>query len=92
MITFEEALHQTENQTRSLLLGNGFSIAASRKFSYRSLRECTDFSSMSRMKNLFDFYDTNDFEKILMALTYAYDVNSILEHIQEAENIKSYRV
>lgn len=86
MITFEEALQQTENQTRSLLLGNGFSIAASSNFSYRSLREKA-ISSMSPLDELFNSYDTNDFEKILMALTYADDVNSIFGHIRAAENI-----
>lgn len=91
MVTFEEALRQTENQVRSLLLGNGFSIAASRNFCYYSLRERTVFPEDSYFDALFDRYDTNDFEKILMALTYARDVNRIAGHEEIAQNFEADR-
>lgn len=89
MVTFEEALRQTENQVRSLLLGNGFSIAASRNFCYHSLRERTVFPEDSYFDALFDYYTTNDFEKILMALKYAHDVNCIARPKENDQNFEA---
>ncbi|MDO8379998.1 DUF4917 family protein [Phenylobacterium sp.] len=66
-ITFEQAIAETVDQTRYLLLGNGFSIAARGSFSYPSLfRRAGPFSEP--VSALFQDLETEDFERVLDAL------------------------
>jgi Domain of unknown function (DUF4917) len=66
-IGFEEALKG--NEKRSLLIGNGFSIAqAGGQFSYSSLLEKSGLQSGSSIRNLFGALTTVDFELVMRAL------------------------
>jgi hypothetical protein len=68
--TFQDALAQSVKGKKSLLLGNGFSMAwKSSAFSYGSLRKKADLSGLScDGKELFDALDTNDFEVVIERL------------------------
>ncbi|WP_265822587.1 DUF4917 family protein [Geovibrio ferrireducens] len=69
LMTFEEALKATEGQRRSLLMGNGFSIAYSSKiFNYRALFDSADFSERKELKKLFEVINTTDFELVIKTL------------------------
>lgn len=70
LITFEEALRQSNHYTnRHLLLGNGFSIAYRYDiFTYASLLDEADFSELPEVRKIFDAMDTVDFEEIIRAL------------------------
>src|ERR1035438_2447842 len=72
VITFEEALAQTEDVKRHLLLGNGFSIALfPNRFSYGSLLDSVDFTAYPQAKLAFDALGTTDFEIVIQALRQA---------------------
>ena len=60
----------------TLILGNGSSISYSSKFSYSSLYDKADFTNEERQ--LFDEFDTKNFEYILRKLFQAGEVNKIL--------------
>lgn len=68
--TFQEALSQKVKGKKSLLLGNGFSMAwKASAFSYGSLRKKADLSGLScDGKMLFDALETNDFEIVIERL------------------------
>lgn len=71
LLTFEEALSDSENYTRRhLLLGNGFSIACRPNiFAYGKLFEQADFSRITpTAKNAFLALETQDFEKVIKSL------------------------
>lgn len=61
-----------------LLLGNGFTLQFSDKFSYSSLFEKFLDKCSTKDKQLFQQFKTNDFELIQKHLLYAYNVNTIL--------------
>jgi len=65
----------------NILLGNGASIAVNNSFNYQSLREVANSSSLIQEdeENLFDFFETNDFEQILKIVWQANNVNKILK-------------
>lgn len=70
-ISFEEALKATDGQDRTLLLGNGFSIAWNKNiFSYRSLRAQAKTLG-DDVEAVFDNLDTNDFEEVIQAYEHA---------------------
>jgi Domain of unknown function (DUF4917) len=70
-ILYEDALKQSD-QTRSLLIGNGFSIAqAGGQFSYSSLLEKAGLQPDSPVKNVFNKFNTVDFEMVMHALQHA---------------------
>jgi len=72
VISFEQALRETENAKRFLLLGNGFSIALfPDRFRYGSLLAEADFSSLPEARNAFDRLQTVDFEVVIQALRQA---------------------
>lgn len=72
VISFEQAMRETANSKRHLLLGNGFSISLFRdRFSYRSLLEEADFSTASEVRHAFDLLNTTDFELVIHALRQA---------------------
>jgi len=76
-ITFDEALALTATQTRELLLGNGFSIAANAKFTYRSLFERAQLSGT--LRDTFEILETTDFEVVLRHLDQAASAASAAE-------------
>lgn len=61
----------------TLILGNGSSISYSSKFAYSSLYDKAAFTDEE--KQLFDKFDTNNFEYILRKLFQAGEVNKVLE-------------
>ena len=67
--------NKLENAT--LILGNGSSISYSSKFAYSSLYDEAAFTDEE--KQLFDKFDTNNFEYILRKLFQAGEVNKVLE-------------
>lgn len=72
VISFEEALEQTEECKRHLLLGNGFSIALfPDRFRYGSLLEEADFTNHPQARQAFDVLGTTDFEAVIQALRQA---------------------
>lgn len=72
VISFEQALQETENIKRHLLLGNGFSISLfPDRFRYGSLLEEADFSAFPAARQAFDRLGTTDFEVVIHALRQA---------------------
>ncbi len=76
---FEWNLIQARYENPSLLLGNGFSLMFSNNFSYSSLFQLFLGNCDERYRELFEHFDTTNFELIQKYLTYAHKVNSILE-------------
>ncbi|WP_338577688.1 DUF4917 family protein [Brevundimonas olei] len=75
--TFEQALEETALRRRNLLLGNGFSISASDRFSYRSLyEEAFPREEDAHVRGVFERLGTHDFEAVARALSVALDVVS----------------
>jgi len=70
IITFNEALKKAEKYSnKHLLLGNGFSIAYRHDiFTYGSLLDEADFTSLPELKSVFDAMDTVDFEEVIRSL------------------------
>ena len=66
-ISFDEALQKTENKKRNLLLGNGFSIAKSSKFSFENLLKKGEDQGLidDNIVEIFKRYKSNDFEEII---------------------------
>lgn len=67
-VSFNEALEGSQNQKRNLLIGNGFSISASPTFQYNSLFSkfsAEDFPYREVAQNLFQSFQTCDFERII---------------------------
>ncbi|MBR0686589.1 DUF4917 family protein [Bradyrhizobium manausense] len=70
-ISFDEAIAQSDGQ-RSLLIGNGFSIAQSAGlFSYANLLEKSGLQEGSAIKNVFAKLNSVDFELVMYALEHA---------------------
>jgi hypothetical protein len=69
LITFADALHETRQAKRHLLLGNGFSIALfPDRFRYGALLDEADFSGAPQARKAFDILATTDFEVVVKAL------------------------
>jgi hypothetical protein len=69
ILSFEEAIKASGPNVRSLLLGNGFSIAqAGGQFSYANLLEKSGLASENPIRNVFNVLKTFDFEKVMKAL------------------------
>lgn len=69
IISFEQALADTQTVKRHLLLGNGFSISLfPDRFQYGSLLEETNFSDLPEVRKAFDELKTTDFEVVIHAL------------------------
>ena len=72
-LTYDEVLKRTENWKRYLLLGNGFSIAYDKIFSFKNLFDYAVNKNLiivnSPLYNIF-FYDfkTYDFERVIKKL------------------------
>ncbi len=66
---YSEILNSLKGKTFHLLLGNGFSIACDPVFKYTSLYQHAEEHGLSnRLKSLFDFVGTNNFEAAMQAL------------------------
>lgn len=65
VITFDEALEETRERDRALLIGNGFSA---RYFNYATLLEKSGVEPGAPLRNLFDALNTVDFELVVRAL------------------------
>lgn len=65
----------------TIILGNGASIAVDNRFSYGSLKQHATENGLltDDVQNIFDFFDTNDFELILRIVWQAANVNKSLE-------------
>lgn len=72
-VSFYDALTESEQVARHLLLGNGFSIAAHRAFSYPSLLEAGGVLA-PRLQRIFDTLQTTDFEVAVEAIRQARDL------------------
>lgn len=70
ILTFENAIEDSDRfKKRHLLLGNGFSIACRPDiFTYGSLFEQADFSSIPRLPAVFKAIGTTDFEHVIKML------------------------
>lgn len=69
LLSYKDALIQSSNSKRKLLLGNGFSIACrSDIFRYDTLYEQASPSFNSNIKNAFSSLNTKDFELVMKAL------------------------
>lgn len=65
--------------SRSLLLGNGASIAIHREFGYKKLREIAEEKELlATTAPIFENFETDDFERVLLACWYAEQVNAAL--------------
>ena len=65
LISFAEAIAETQDARRNLLLGAGFSAEF---FTYASLLERADLQPDEPLRQLFDALDTVDFEAVIKAL------------------------
>jgi len=102
LLTFEEALRQTEGRHRHVMLGNGFSMAwRANVFSYSSLLEEADFSDILDHEGLFAVAGSNDFEIVIRGLqqSAAYlrvyrpdDEQTAARMLQDAEALKTILV
>ncbi|HCC3215035.1 TPA: DUF4917 family protein, partial [Legionella pneumophila] len=88
-ISFEEALENSTNKNRSILLGNGFSISLCENFDYKylykqaqKLADEGEISISKSIKNLFDDINTCDFEKVLDHLNITIET---IKHYPKAE-------
>lgn len=78
ILTFKNALAESDSMCRSLLIGNGFSKSISKRFSYEDLLELTNNNEKlekhhlpNDLMNLFTDLDTVDFEKVIAFLEVA---------------------
>jgi hypothetical protein len=72
IISFKQALQETAQTKRHLLLGNGFSIALfPDRFHYGSLLDEADFTNFPEARKAFDKLGTTDFEVVIQALRQA---------------------
>ncbi|MEH6351454.1 DUF4917 family protein [Pseudomonas sp. 3JA] len=78
-MTFEEAFSSIGDDSRSILLANGFSQAWNKNiFSYKSLFSSAEFGEREQViRRIFDNFKTYDFEKIMKKLIATEDVLKI---------------
>lgn len=82
IITYQQAIQQSEGTTRYLLLGNGFSMALFPDiFSYKRLFEEADFKKIPHVKRLFEELKTFDFEIVIRNLLTAPCIVKVYEQV-----------
>jgi hypothetical protein len=93
MKTFIEALKDTKKSERTLLIGNGFSIAQTKgSFSYANLLDESGITDDSPIRKVFASLDTVDFEEIIQSIEHAkivvnaYGERSLFEKLSEDAN------
>ena len=82
MFTFDEAIDEVRDDVESsVLLGNGFSQAWNAEiFNYENLLEQADFDEQDQtIRELFNHFQTYDFEVVMLRMLYAADVLSIYD-------------
>jgi hypothetical protein len=68
-LSFSDAIKASGSNARTVLLGNGFSIAqAGSQFAYTNLLEKSGLAEGSPVRNVFQVLDTFDFEIVMKAL------------------------
>lgn len=78
LITFQDAINETEGKKRHLILGNGFSIACRPDiFRYDTLYNQADFSNCLHVEEVFQELNTHDFEVVINALERAAQIAPI---------------
>jgi Domain of unknown function (DUF4917) len=83
VLSFDEAIKASGSRIRTLLLGNGFSIAqGGGQFGYKTLLEKSGLAENDPIRNVFRILDTFDFEKVMKALEDA----AIIESAYGEEN------
>ena len=100
VLSFPQALAQSENGKRHLLLGNGFSIALFPEFRYGRLLDEADFSDSPEARQAFDRLGTTDFEVVIKALRdavillplYSQDQAAAAQMLAHAEALKAVLV
>ncbi len=102
ILPFNEAIDQSNNGKRHLMLGNGFSIALKPDiFTYDALYNDANFDSVPHAQAIFDALETRDFESVIKVLVNmsqvlrAYDdvPDGLIEQIRaDAEAIKTVLV
>ncbi len=88
LITYNDVLQELP-QTKYLLLGNGFSIACSKKFEYPNLFEYVRKTSLStHVLKVFEYLGTNNFEGVMRLLE---DSKWIAKHygLERAKGVKA---
>lgn len=85
LISFDEAIKQTDGEDRALLIGNGFSA---KFFPYPSLLEAADLKEKSPVRNLFERMATADFEAVVCALEGAVIVEQAFGNERHAEELQ----
>lgn len=86
LIKFNEALENTKNTKKKLLLGNGFSISQTKgAFSYDNLFENSDIKNDDNLYRLFNDLKTKDFETVIRYLEDASVVSKAYGRHDEAE-------
>jgi len=82
IMPFEQALDQSNNGKRHLMLGNGFSIALKPDiFTYDALYNDADFATVPHAEAVFDALDTRDFESVIKVLV---DMAQVLTAYEDA--------
>lgn len=83
IISFEEAISDTGEEDRTLLLGNGFSI---NHFNYGSLLEASEIEEGTPLRDLFTrLDDTKDFELVMRNLEDAALVEDVYGNADQAQ-------
>lgn len=101
IVSFRDALHETREIRRHLLIGNGFSIALfPDRFRYGSLLEQANFDKIPEARIAFDTLGTTDFEIVVDALKksvallplYSTDADTTKKMGEHAEALKELLV
>ena len=101
LMSFRDALVLLAGETPNVLLGNGFSLALDRRFSYDALFEMADFGDRRRVKSAFNALDTTDFETVMKVLRSAAKLlkvypdcssNVVRQLTQDADNLREVLV
>ncbi len=85
VISFQDAIKETEGQHKALLVGNGFS---SQYFSYPNLLVAAGFEEDNPIKALFNLLGTVDFEAVIRALEGAIVVEQAYGNGDHADQLK----
>ena len=89
ILSFEEAIRVSGTNVRSVLLGNGFSIAqAGGQFSYKSLLDFSGLPEDDPIRNVFNVLETFDFEKVMEALEDASHIEAAYEDKDRAKRFR----
>lgn len=99
MLSYEDAWAWVDaapgNKSRTLLLGNGFSVAYDpQRFSYRALRDSADKAGFigSIASRFFSALETYDFEQVIRQMLAAATALEVLDATQHQQEIEALRV